>query len=335
MLLDAADRPRQTTEPHPTPQSGLAAALLGLMLVFVACQASGPSQTQSVPASVATISSVVPTAAESVLCPTLGAVQYLTVQTAEGSRQALVHLPAPTANGGPLPVVLVLHGLGGTTVDVEDQTAFSTTADQAGFIAVYPQGLGDPPSWDIAGASDTAFIGSLLTALELDACVDPARIYAAGFSMGGGMVNALGCRLADRIAAIAPVSGLYGPDWEGACAPVRPMPVIAFHGVLDPLVPYDGSTAGADGPPVIAVESWAEGWATRNHCDPGPVAQPAIGQVVPLFWHGCAAPVELYRINDGIHSWPSSSFDDPQANGEISATELIWQFFSTQSLPPA
>lgn len=306
-----------------------------MMLVLGACQASGASPTQSVAASAATRSSVMPTPAASALCPTLGALQYLTVETAKGDRQALVHLPAPTANGGPFPVVLVLHGLGSTTVDVEDQTAFSTKADEAGFLAVYPQGLGDPPSWDIAGASDTAFIGTLLTALELDACVDPARIYATGFSMGGGMVNALGCRLSDRIAAIAPVSGLYGPDWEGACAPMRPLPVIAFHGVLDTLVPYDGSKEGGDGPPVIAVESWAAGWATRNQCAPDPVAQPVIGQVVPLFWHDCAAPVELYRINDGIHSWPSSSFDDPQANGEISATDLIWQFFSTQSLPPS
>ena len=337
ILIDADDRPHRTTDPHrATPQSGRAFALLGLILVLGACQASGLSQTQSVAVSAPPTSTVVPSAAASALCPSLPVDGHLTVETAGGNRQALVHLPASTADGGPFPIVLVLHGFGDTAAVVEDQTAFSTKADQAGFAAVYPQGIGDPPQWDIAGASDEAFIGSLLTMLKLDPCVDPTRIYATGMSMGGGMVNALGCRLSDRIAAIAPVSGLYGPGWEGACAPTRPMPVIAFHGVLDSVVPYEGGSiegSTADTPPVIAVESWAAGWATRNHCDPDPVSQPAIGQVVPLFWQDCTAPVELYRTQDG-HSWPGSSFDDAQTNRDVSATDLIWQFFSTQTLTP-
>lgn len=115
------------------------------------------------------------------------------------------------------------------------------------------------------------------------------------------MVNALGCRLSERIAAIASVSGLYGPRGEGSCPPIS-MPVLAFHGVVDPVVPYaggaitdpEGRTAGD--PPVIGVESWAAGWAARNQCNPQPQALTAIGHVVPLVWHHCTAPVELYRI---------------------------------------
>jgi polyhydroxybutyrate depolymerase len=251
-------------------------AWLGIVLVLGACQASTGStaQSRSWGASATLSSTASPQVAAA--CTTFPADGRLSVDADGSRRQALVHAPTSSASGGPFPVVLVFHGLGDAAQDVEDQTGFSKKADQAGFVTVYPQALGDPARWDIAGSSDTAFIDALLNILEKDTCVDPTRIYATGMSMGGGMVNALGCRLSKRIAAIAPVSGLYGPGWEGACAPSRPMPVVAFHGVLDPIVPYagrpitdpEGRTAGD--PPVIAVESWAAGWATRNHCDPDP-----------------------------------------------------------------
>ncbi|MDP9249966.1 MAG: dienelactone hydrolase family protein [Chloroflexota bacterium] len=250
-----------------------------------------------------------------------------------------MHIPTSSGSDSRFPIVLILHGLGDSGHAVEDMTAFSKKADQAGFVAVYPQALDDPARWDISGSRDTAFVAALLTTLEADTCVDPARVYATGMSMGGGMANALGCRLSDRIAAIAPVAGLYGPGWEGSCSPTRSMPVLAFHGVQDPIVPYAGGPITDpngtlnDAPLVIAVESWTAGWAARNHCDPQPIAAHSIGKVVPLVWQHCAAPVELYRINDGGHTWPGSSWDDPGTNRDINATDLIWQFFEARALP--
>jgi polyhydroxybutyrate depolymerase len=313
--------------------------LLGIMLVLGACQAStgGASPSQSGPVSPS--ATVLPIPSASAACPTLPSDGILTVAVGGNSRQALVHVPTSINSGTPFSVVLVFHGLGDTPQLVEDMTAYSKKADESGFVAVYPQALGDPARWDIAGSSDTTFIDALLTTLEADTCVDPTRVYATGMSMGGGMVNALGCRLSERIAAIAPVSGLYGPGWEGSCTPAGSMPVLALHGLVDPIVPYAGGPVTDpegrvnDAPPVIAVESWAAGWAARNQCDPRPIAGQAIGQVVPLVWQHCDAPVQLYRINDGGHSWPGSSWDDPQTNRDISATDLIWQFFKTHALP--
>jgi len=305
---------------------GPAAAWLGIVMVLGACGASTGSAAQRGSGSGSA-------------CPTFPNSGHVSVASGGSSRQALVHVPKSSAGGRQFAAVLVFHGLGDTSELVEDMTAFSRKADKAGFVAVYPQALGDPGRWDIAGSRDTAFIASLLTALKTDACIDQTRIYATGISMGGGMVNALGCRLADRIAAIAPVSGLYGPGWEGPCTPSRSMPVVAFHGLMDPIVPYaGGSIADPEGrtagdPPVIGVESWAAGWATRNHCDPNPTAQAAIGNVMPLVWQHCSAPVELYRIGNGGHTWPGSSWDEPQTNRDIVATDVIWQFFSTKALP--
>ena len=142
------------------------------------------------------------------------------------------------------------------------------------------------------------------------------------------MANAVGCSRPDRFAAIAPVAGAYAPTWRNICAG-RPMPVIAFHGVLDPIVPYTGGT-DRGGRPVIAAEEWAAGWAEMNGCAGGPQPQPSIGDVQPLFWSACAAAVEFYRVTQAGHSWPGGPHDDPAMGGSseaVSASDLIWAFF--------
>ena len=256
-------------------------------------------------------------------------------------RHASVHVPPVATNGEPLPVVLVFHGYRDAPADVESMTAMSVKADEAGFIAVYPAALGEPARWDFDGTSDMTFVDDLLTKLQLDLCVDPTRIYATGMSLGGGMSNLVGCRLASRIAAIGPVSGVYGPNWGGGCVPDRPVPVIAFHGRLDPIVPYRGGPIEdpehgeiEDLPPTVGVEQWAAGWATTDGCDPEPVEQPVLGEVTPHFWTGCIADVQLYAVLHGGHTWPGSPWQEPLTTRDVSATDLVWQFFLDHPRPP-
>ena len=54
---------------------------------------------------------------------------------------------------------------------------------------------------------DVRFISELIDKLEAAYNIDPARIYANGFSNGGGMAFVLSCTLSDRIAAV----GMVGP----------------------------------------------------------------------------------------------------------------------------
>ena len=247
--------------------------------------------------------------------------------------------PIPLSTTGvpttPVPLVLAFHGFSGTSAEMEDWFGLSAMADEAGFIVVYPQGIGDPPQWDLPGSSDTTFVDALLTAASVQLCIDPLRVFATGWSIGGGMTNVVACRLADRIAAVAPVDGLYGPAWGDPCTPSRPVPVIAFHGQADNFVPYAGGQAMDQ--PVIGVEEWAAAWAERDRCSSGPVQQASIGDVEPLFWVGCAAPVELYRITHGGHTWPGQGEDGAfgHVTKDISANDLMWDFFVANPLPAA
>ena len=56
---------------------------------------------------------------------------------------------------------------------------------------------------------DVVFTRALLDLVATRTCVDPARVYATGVSNGGGLAARLGCALADRLAAVAPVAGGY------------------------------------------------------------------------------------------------------------------------------
>ena len=306
-------------------------------LVLTACAGSpSPSPALTSPST----PSIVPSMSAACAAPAAATGNW-SITSGGRARHALVHVPLAAARGEPVPVVLVFHGYRDAPADVESMTAMSAKADTAGFIAAYPEALGEPTRWDFAGDTDTTFIDALLTKLEADLCVDPTRIYATGMSLGGGMSNVIGCRLAKDIAAIAPVSGVYGPNWGGSCVPDRPVPVIAFHGKLDPIVPYGGGPIEdpehaqiKDLPPVIGVDQWAAGWATTDKCDPDPVEQPALGEVVPRFWTGCLADVHLYEVERGGHTWPGSPWQEPMTTRDVSATDLVWQFFVDHPLPP-
>lgn len=244
------------------------------------------------------------------------------------TREYRLHVPASYAAGTAVPLVLNLHGFASNALEQEILSGTSAKADAEGFLVVYPQALGSPPTWRVGtlagGDEDLAFIEDLLQALEGQYTIDPRRVYATGISNGGGMVHRIGCDLANRVAAIAPVSGAYLES--SACSPARPMPVVAFHGTADRIVPYDGQ--GVVLPPV---RDWAAAWAGRDACAAGPEVVFRNGEVTGEAWTDCAGGSEviLYTIEGRGHSWPGADLLPGLAiaTRDIVATDAMWDFF--------
>jgi polyhydroxybutyrate depolymerase len=252
------------------------------------------------------------------------------------TRSYLVHVPTGYRNNRPQAVVLVFHGHGGDAAGAESSSGFSALAEQRGFIAVYPQGLLDDdglPFWASIGPldygiDDALFVSDVLTNLQADFCVDPRRIYATGFSNGGGMSGFLACRLAMRIAAFAPVSGNYYA-LPGGCHPGRPVPVLEVHGTADQVVPYAGIPASINPAwPLPSVPQWLQDWAARDGCTQGPSIFLQKYGVTGEQWLHCqgGTAVVHYRIEGGGHS-------PPLTIGGRSTSAIMWDFFQSHPLP--
>jgi polyhydroxybutyrate depolymerase len=246
------------------------------------------------------------------------------------TRTAVLHLP-PMSSTHPLPLLIALHGWGGTGARFERDTGFSTIADRDGFAVVYPSSHGT--EWVINGSDrDVDFISQLIDRVARSACIDPRRIYATGVSNGGRMAARLGCELSRSIAAIAPVAGGYSNF--PACRPVRPVSVLEIHGTADTTVPYEGKGpehAGAVLPYVFA-------WASRDGCATQPSKSNVAAHTVRYSWTGCSggSKVQQLRIYGGGHGFPEAAGAEIDSSGPqtISAAEQVWRFFAPITLSP-
>jgi polyhydroxybutyrate depolymerase len=261
-------------------------------------------------------------------------------------RTYVVHVPASYDGSRAVPVVLVLHGSGGSAEIANSISGMSVKSDAAGFLAVYPEGTGPIATFNAglccgyAGRTmmdDVSFMRDVVTDVSADYLVDPSRIYATGMSNGAMMVHRLGCEMSDVLAAIAPVAGAL----EVECAPAGPLSAIVFHGTADGIVPYAGGPAatvprGMD-PDYDPVSTAVNEWATADGCT-GATDEQVSASVTRQVRTGCLAGygVELYTVDGGGHAWPGGEVgwaggDVPTT--EVDATDVIWDFFAAHPKP--
>jgi polyhydroxybutyrate depolymerase len=254
--------------------------------------------------------------------------EAVTIDVSGGQRAYELFVPASVH--APAALVLDLHGLTGTPAGQDLLSGMQAKAEAEGFVVAQPAGVAG--AWDALADrdQDLAFLRAVVADVADRVTIDPARIFATGMSNGGGMAHRLACDAADVFAAVAPVAGAYLLDVD--CAPSRPVPVLAFHGTEDRVVPFTGlGTALPD------VGEWAAAWAERNGCSLRPTSTTVAGDVRSLRWDGCleGGDVELLVVEGGGHGWPGT--DDPRrrsaTTGSVEATDLIWEFFASHPLP--
>lgn len=256
------------------------------------------------------------------------------------------YAPPSIKSGQPAALVIVLHGGGGRGRGIRTMTQFNPLADEKGFYVAYPDGLNR--QWNdsrefIQGrtqADDVAFIKALITTLKQQYPIN--RVFMTGMSNGGMMTYRLACELSDLITAAAPVAGNLVKDYD--CKPSRPVPLLAINGTADPLVPYNGGVVAREHGEVLSTEDTMTFWASNNGCTGTPSEEalpdtdPNDGtRVYKRTYPDCAAPLMLYRIEKGGHTWPGGRQYLPKrligpVNRDIDATRLIWDFFDSQGI---
>ena len=209
-------------------------------------------------------------------------------------------------------MIIIMHGLGGTNSDMVG-AGFNFIADTARVIVVYPQALNN--SWGMAAwnngtmlgstADDLSFMNELINKGLSDYNVNPARVYATGFSMGSIMSHHMACAMNNRIAAIGAMAGTMPTSDISSCVPVYKTPVIHLHGTADGTVPYDGSAL----PSLSLVPQTIDFWRGVHGCDASADSTrlPDTGMdtitVDRFVYDNCnpAASLELWRFNGADH----------------------------------
>jgi polyhydroxybutyrate depolymerase len=151
------------------------------------------------------------------------------------------------------------------------------------------------------------------------------------------MAFVLSCTMSDRIAAVGTVAAAHELPWSW-CVDARPVPVIAFHGTADPLVPYNGGRSWASSKLFPSVRTWTANWARRNRCGANPVESVVAADVTRAEYTNCAedAAVVLYTVQGGGHSWPGGKpmpkWIAGSTSASIDATRQMWAFFREHRL---
>ena len=149
-------------------------------------------------------------------------------------RDGLLYVPANYSAATPAPLVLMLHGAGGSARGA--LRPFRELADEAGLVLVAPESRG--VTWDaIRGvySVDVSFIDRALTSVFQKVAIDPARVTIEGFSDGATYALGVGLSNGDLFQRVV----AFSPGFVLPIAPQAKPQIFISHGTRDQVLPID------------------------------------------------------------------------------------------------
>jgi polyhydroxybutyrate depolymerase len=275
-------------------------------------------------------------------------------------RRALLFTPPTTDASAARPLVVMLHGMGGSGIGAMEETMWSNKARAEGFVVAYPDATRphesapralqrNPPAWNDGSGrfhagqervDDVGFIRALIAKCIAEFQVDAKRVFVTGFSNGASMTFRLGAELAATVAAIAPVAGSC---WTEPLALARGVSLLYVTGTADPLNPIEGGypklarsnkeQGGERKPPV---QTMIDKWVRANGCQSTPTLDTAgdVSRTRRQVYRGGrnGAEVIYIAIEAHGHHWPGGNSKMPEwlvgkNASRLSATDEAWAFF--------
>jgi polyhydroxybutyrate depolymerase len=256
-------------------------------------------------------------------------------------------LHVPSGGGNRLPLLVFLHGLGGSGGDLTAGLRLDEMAESLGFAFLAPDGVLDHSGRRFWNASESCcnfdrlevdhvqLLRDWITRAVSNPRVDPERVYIVGFSNGGFMAYRAACELGTLLRGVVSIAGA-GPGEAARCQKEKKLDVVQIHGDRDPIVKFDGGHLFTDSrrPRHPSAEASLAYWAKLDGCtgELAPVRDLDLDPRVPgaetrvSSYGSCGERrVELWRIVGGDHSAGLSRL----------SLAAIWDFIQSAPAAPA
>jgi polyhydroxybutyrate depolymerase len=243
------------------------------------------------------------------------------------NRTFLLHVPPSYTGTSPVPLVLDLHGFTSNSGQQAGLSGFRRKSDEVGFIVAWPQGVSN--SWNAFGCcgtadffniDDPAFLRAVVARISQLGNIDRRRVYITGLSNGGFMTHRMACVAADIFAAAAPVSAPLNTS-TATCRPSRPITVVAFHGLNDGVVAYNGGA-------FQSAQNSLTTWSTIDGCVGGRTVLELPGPARCETFETCngAAEAGLCSLNSTHIAYNTQT--------DLNIADYVWDnVFSPHTLP--
>lgn len=255
------------------------------------------------------------------------------------TRSYRVYVSPNYSSSNPASLIIALHGWGDNMTDFSNTLNFSTIADTANIICIYPQAAIDifvGSAWNASAGllgyypngfvDDVGFLNAVIDTALVNYSIDHNNLYMCGFSLGGFMTQKMALLSNTRIAAFASISGTIGNGTTNF-NPDRKIPIAHFHGVADSVVTYYNNPYGLD------ADSLINFWVANNTCSSNPEVYnyPDLandGITIERFKYSGStsqSDVWFYKMHGANHYVLSSPQND------ISQAVEVWLFFRRYS----
>lgn len=267
--------------------------------------------------------------------------EQLWLRTADGrDRSALLVVPDGEVDVSGRPLVVMLHGGGGSSRHTLGTSRWGLLAKRDGFVVAVPDGtapdesraarfVGNPLTWnsctgssliagersaEARGVDDVGFLVALIADVGRRTRIDPRRVFLAGHSNGAGMAYKLASERPELIAAVGVVAGRFPEAHvENLSSPVS---LLAICGERDRLAPLEGGavSVGSVTGTSRAMRTYASEWARANGLADEPRSLRRDAAVSALAWGPNAAGIEvrLFVVNGHGHAWPCHAEQTPR-----------------------
>ncbi|MEW6184626.1 MAG: alpha/beta fold hydrolase [Thermodesulfobacteriota bacterium] len=279
-------------------------------------------------------------------------------------RTYLIHVPASYNPQNPMPLVIMLHGGGGTGRAAMWETGWAEKAEKEGFLSAFPNAMAADPAkqshfsrnpqlWNDGSGrfysgqkapDDVGFIAAMLDDLSKRYPYNKGRVFVTGFSNGASMSFLAAAKMPERIASIAPVAGAL---WFDPPKLKPPVSMCYITGTADPLNIIEGgvpklATGGSDrvrAKPKPPVRESILRWAKALDCPEVPKISEGNGVRTETYSPGLEGSEVVYISVEGLgHTWPGGRSLLPEymvgkTTNKIKAVDVIWAFFLKHSRP--